>query len=302
MLLTLRLGARLAGAPSLPRTCLALVLLLIAAVIIGWRWLPVEERLFFQPKPDLVGTPAERGLPYSEVWFGPAGDLHGWYLPGQRDVTILWLHGNGGNISHRLDLLERLHRSLGASFFLFDYHGYGRSGGSPSEATIYADARAALAYLRSRPETADDRIVYFGKSLGTAVAAQLALEAPPDRLVLQSGFTSIPELARWYVPVLPLGQLLRLRFPTLDRLEQIQAPLLLVHGDADTVVPAEHSRLLYHAAGGPKCLLLVPGAGHENVAALGGQRYLDLFQQFAGPDPLSPDRCAPVRPDLAGAG
>jgi fermentation-respiration switch protein FrsA (DUF1100 family) len=272
-----------------------LVPLLMVGLIAG-SGLPFEERFFFQPKRELVATPAERGIPFAEVWFGPDSSLHGWFIPGPSAVTVLWLHGNGGNISHRLDLLEQLYRSLGASFFLFDYHGYGRSSGAPSEATLYADARAALAYVRSRPESTNSRIVYFGKSLGAAVAVQLAVEEPPDRLVLQSGFTSIPDLASWYAPLFPLGALLHTRFPTVDRIGSVRAPVLFVHGDRDEVVPIEHGRLLYEAASDPKCFLEVNGAGHDDLPSVGGRRYVDLLRGFTGPRLPAPSRCRADRP------
>ena len=270
-------------------------LLLLAGLAVSGRGVPFENRLFFHPKRELVGTPAERGIPFAEVWFGPDATLHGWFIPGRRAVTVLWLHGNWGNISHRLDLLERLYQSLGASFFLFDYHGYGRSGGAESEETMYADARAALAYLRSRPDTADDRIVYFGKSLGTAVAVQLAVEEPPDRLVLQSGFTSIQDVASGRVPVLPLGALLHTRFPTIERVDRVRTPILVIHGDRDAVVPLAHGRLLYEAAAEPKCLLIIEGAGHDDVAAIGGRRYLELLREFTGPRRPSSSSCRTER-------
>jgi len=270
-------------------------LLLLAGLAVSGRGVPFENRLVFHPKRELVGTPAERGIPFVEVWFGPDASLHGWFIAGGRAVTVLWLHGNGGNISHRLDLLERLYRSLGASFLLFDYHGYGRSGGSPSEETMYADARAAAAYLRSRPDTADDRIVYFGKSLGTAVAVQLAIEEPPDRLVLQSGFTSIQDVASWRVPVLPLGALLHTRFPTIERVDRVRAPILVIHGDRDAVVPLAHGRLLYEAAAAPRCLLIIEGAGHDDVALIGGRRYLELLREFTGPRLPSSSSCRAER-------
>ena len=272
---------------------LVLVPLLLAVSAAGGG-VPFEERFLFQPKRDLVGTPAERGIPFADVWFGPSASLHGWLIPGRSGVTVLWLHGNGGNVSHRLDLLERLYWSLGASFLLFDYRGYGQSAGAPSEATMYADAREALAYLRTRPEGGGDSIVYFGKSLGTAVAVQLATEEPPDRLVLQSPFTSISDLASWNLPVFPLGAFLRTRFPTIERIDRIRSPLLVIHGGRDTVVPIEHGRRLYAAAAEPKCLLVVEGAGHDDVASLGGRRYLESLTAFTEPrlggEPL---RCPP---------
>jgi fermentation-respiration switch protein FrsA (DUF1100 family) len=246
---------------------------------IGFNRAALLDRLFFQPKHEVIATPADRGLAFTDVWFGPDRDLHGWFVPGPADLTVLWLHGNGGNIGHRVDQLQALHAALGANFFLFDYHGYGRSAGSPSESTLYADAHAALEYVRSRPETAGTQIVYFGKSLGSAVAVQLATSEPPHRLVLQSAFTSVSDVASSYLP--GLGVLLVDRFPTLHRIPAVRSPVLMIHGSRDTVVPADHASTLFAAVTAPTCLVVIADAGHDDVPSVGGSRYFAAVSEFA---------------------
>jgi fermentation-respiration switch protein FrsA (DUF1100 family) len=243
----------------------------------------LERHFIYFPARGLSATPAEWGLPFEEARFGLGGRLHGWFIPGPSDVTLLWFHGNAGTIALRLPWLERLRAHLGVSVFIFDYQGYGLSEGQPSEENTYADARAALAYLRARPDVDPGRVVYFGKSLGGAVAVQLATEEPPHRLVIQSTFTSVPHLARRHYPFVP-GALIRTRYASLDKIGRVRAPLLIVHGDGDPIVPPEHARLLYEAAAEPKRLLMVEGAGHNDVLERGGRPYLDALRAFCCED------------------
>ena len=257
-------------------------LLVVSALLMGGRGVPFEERFIYFPARALVVTPADRGIPFEDVRFGPGGRLHGWFLPGSERATVLWFHGNAGNISHRVDWLARLRRGLGVNLFIFDYQGYGLSGGRPSEEATAEDARAALAYLRQRADVDPERIVYYGKSLGGAVAVELATAETPYRLILQSTFTSIRDLARLHYPFLPIRGLLRTRYATIDRIGSVRAPILIAHGDADDVVPVAHARLLHAAAAEPKSLQIVRGAGHSNVLSAGGDRYLDALRDFIG--------------------
>lgn len=240
----------------------------------------LEHHFIYYPSNRLVGTPKDAGLDYAEARFGAAGRLHGWFLPGRGPETILWLHGNAGNISHRLPWLALFRRNLAAHILIFDYAGYGLSRGAPSEASTYRDARDALAYLRTRRDVDPDRIVYLGKSLGGAVAVQLASEAPPYGLVVQSSFTSVPELARWHYPLLPAAWLLRTRYASIEKIGRVRAPALFVHGAADDVVPLEHTRRLYAAANEPKALLVVEGAGHNDLIEAASARYFETLRDF----------------------
>lgn len=242
--------------------------------------MPLEDRFIYFPSRQLVGTPADVGLPFEEVRFGEGARLHGWFVPGAGGITLLWFHGNAGNISHRLDWVKTVHSSLGSNIFIFDYQGYGLSAGVPSEKNAYEDARAALQYLHSRPDVDRGRIVYYGKSLGSAVAVQLATEESPHRLALQSPFTSALDMARLHYPFLPVGALVRTRFSILEKLSAIRVPILIIHGDADEVVPIEHARRLYQAAGHPKRLVVIEGAGHNDIFRVGRETYLEALAEF----------------------
>lgn len=252
-------------------------------LLIGGLAIAFEHSFIYFPSRDLVATPKSIGLAFEDARFGPDGRLHGWFVPGAGPLTILWFHGNGGNISHRLEWLSRVRSRLGANVFIFDYQGYGLSGGQPAEDNTYEDARAALAFLQARADVDPQRIVYYGKSLGGPIAVQLATETPPYRLILQSSFTSIQDMARLHYPFLPVGRFLRTRYASLDKIGRVQAPTLVVHGEVDETVPPQHARLLFEAAAEPKRLFLVEGAGHNDLAAIGGARYLEVMREFCAP-------------------
>ena len=257
------------------------VLVLVGLVALA-RVLRLEDKFIYFPDHETYITPAEFGLAYEEVRFGEEERLHGWYVPGRTDVTVLWFHGNASNLSHpgRVEFIKLLHDRLGVSFFIFDYRGYGRSTGKPSEEGLYQDARDALAYLESRDDVDPDRIVYYGRSLGGAVASRLATEAAPYRLILESAFTSTPDMARELYPFLPLGPLLYTRYSNREHLASVRAPVLIIHGSRDRTVPARHADALHAAANEPKQLYIVRGADHNDVHYAGGERYLETFASF----------------------
>jgi uncharacterized protein len=163
---------------------------------------------------------------------------------------------------------------------LFDYRGYGGNPGSPSEKGLAADARAALAWLVAQPEVDQDNIVYFGESLGAAVAIGLATEHPPAALVLRSPFTSLAEVGRVHYPWLPIGRLLIDRYPSIDRIGSLTAPLLVIAGDRDDIVPESLSKKLYEAAPDPKRYQLVPGANHNDPELIDDPRLIEAVGRF----------------------
>lgn len=244
----------------------------------------MEHIFLYFPERELVATPADAGLPYEDVFF-PASDgvrLHGWYVPGEPGrPVVLFCHGNAGNISHRVHNLRLFRERLGASVFIFDYRGYGLSEGRASEEGTYADARGALAWLRSKGWT-PERAVYFGRSLGGAVAAQLALESPPAALVLESPFPSVAAMGRRHYPGLHLllGWTVRARYDTLEKIGRVRAPLLVFQGERDTIVPTDMARRVFEAAGGPKTFHLIPGAGHNDTLFHGEAEYWETWRRF----------------------
>lgn len=240
----------------------------------------LEHSFIFFPSRQIVGSPASLGLEYEEVWLGDSPRLHGWFVPGDPRWTVLWLHGNAGNVSHRLPWLRTLRSTLNWGVLLIDYQGYGRSEGSPSEAGTFRDARVAREYLLTRPELDPHGLVYYGESLGGAVGAQLATEAPPACLVLQSTFTSLLDMARLHYPFLPVNLLLRSRYDALETLRQVQAPVFVAHGQRDEIVPVAQARRLYEAAPEPKRLYLVEQASHNDFIDLAGPAYFQALADF----------------------
>jgi hypothetical protein len=245
----------------------------------------LEDRFIFFPDPHLVATPAAVGLAYEEVHFTTADgvQLHGWFVPARgAQWTLLWFHGNAGNISHRLDNLQRLHQRLGISVFLFDYRQYGRSQGKISESGTYVDADAALQTLQQRMDIDPAAILLFGRSLGSAVAVDLARRAPSRALILESPFTSVPDMAAAVFPWLPIGSWLRTRYDSLGKIPQVTVPLLVLHGDRDDVVPFAHGQRLFAAANEPKTFYTIPGASHNDTYLVGGEPYWQAWERFLG--------------------
>lgn len=242
----------------------------------------IERQFIYFPERDVLADPADFGLAFEDVSLLASDGvrLHGWFVPGERDVTWLWFHGNAGNIADRLENLKLLHDEVGVTAFLFDYRGYGRSEGTPSEDGTYRDAEAALAYLRSRPDVDPERIIYFGRSLGAAVAVELATREPPLGLVLESPFPSIPELARYLYPFLPVWPLISTKYNSLAKISGVRTPLLVIHGDADETVPIRAGRKLFEAANEPKQFYTIPGAGHNDTYLVGGREYFEVLRLF----------------------
>jgi fermentation-respiration switch protein FrsA (DUF1100 family) len=196
-------------------------------------------------------------------------------------MTVLVFNGNGGNRAHRISLAVALCR-YGMNVLLMDYRGYGDNPGSPSEQGLRLDSRAARAFVVDRPDVDRSRIVYFGESLGTAVAVDLAVEHPPAALILRSPFTSMIDLGRHHYPFLPVRLLLRDRFVTVDKIRAVRVPLLVIAGTRDTIVPLAYSQRVYEAASEPKTLLVVPGADHNDVELLSGEQMIRAIVRTVG--------------------
>lgn len=249
------------------------------------------ERFIYYPEARLEGTPADFGLAHEDARFAaPDGvRLHGWWVPGRRPQTMIWFHGNAGNISHRLHNLRQLHDQVGINVLLFDYRGYGQSEGEPSEAGLYADARAALAYVTSRGDVDPALVVYFGRSLGSAIAVELARAHPPRGLILETPFTSVREMSSRLLPG-PLALVVPSMFDNLAKVKELHCPKLFIHGDRDEIVPYEQGRKLYEAAPPPKGFFTIRGAGHNDTYLVGGERYFRRIETFL--DSLRKDRGA----------
>jgi hypothetical protein len=257
---------------------------LVGLVIAGALLLVFEKRLIYFPTRAHDATPAGLGLAHEEVELVAADGvrLHGWFLPAKGSrLTVLLFHGNAGNVSHRLDRALMMQLRLKVDTLLLDYRGYGRSEGSPDEAGTYEDARAAHRWLVARG-TSPERLVLFGESLGSAVATQLATEVASRALVLESPFTSVPDMARAVYPFLPLWPFVRTRYDTLSKIAAMRVPLLILHGERDEVVPFAQGRRVFEAAPGPKRFFAIPGAGHNDTYLVGGDAYWRALSDFMG--------------------
>lgn len=240
---------------------------LIAYLLITVILMILEEWFIFFPARYPEGEWQPSGLEFEDAWFQSSDGtrLHGWYVPHEQPrAVILFCHGNAGNITHRAETLQILNKLVGVSVLIFDYRGYGRSEGKPNEPGILADARAARAWLAQRAGIAEKNVVLMGRSLGGAVAVHLAAQHGARALVLESTFTSVPDLAAHHYPWLPVRRLLRTRFNCVDKIAAYRGPLLQSHGDADTIVPYSFGRRLFEAANEPKQFFTIPGGDHND--------------------------------------
>jgi len=226
-----------------------------------------EESLIFFPSRYPAGDWEPRAIEPEDAWF-QAGDgtrLHGWYVPAEEPrAYVLFCHGNAGNLSHRAGMLQVLHEHVGVAVLIFDYRGYGRSEGKPNESGILADARAARDWLAQRANIDPGDVVLMGRSLGGAVAVDLAAEDGARALVLESTFSSLPDLAAYHYPLFPVRWLVRTRLDSAAKIGRYRGPLLQSHGDADTIVPFHFGWRLFEAANEPKHFVTIPGRDHND--------------------------------------
>lgn len=241
----------------------------------------VAESFIFYPDDYFIGDPSDWGMPFEDVYFstGDGLTLNGWFVPGEKEMTWLMFPGNAGNISYRLDNLRLLHHRLSLNIFIFDYRGYGRSQGRPSEEGTYLDAEAALTYLRSRRDIDPEAIIFFGRSLGSAVAVNLATKHKCLGLILESPPTSLVGMMKRLFPSLPPEEL-PIKYDSLSKIKRISVPLLILHGDCDEVVPFFMGRKLYEAANEPKQFYTIENAGHNDTYMVGGEEYFQAIASF----------------------
>ena len=233
------------------------------------------------PSRELSATPQAIGLRYENIWLRTEDGvrLHGWYIPAaSARGTVLFFHGNAGNISHRLDSI-RIFNSLRLSVFIFDYRGYGQSEGRPSERGTQRDALAVWRFATEERGLAPHRIVLFGRSLGAAVAALLATQKQPGALIVESAFTSVPDIAAEFYWWLPVRWLSRFDYATRDYLASARCPVLVVHSMDDEIIPFHHGEALFAAAHEPKDMLRLRG-GHNEGFLVSGEHYVHGLDAF----------------------
>ena len=259
---------------------LVVIAILATTLVLIW----TQQRRFmyfpFGPVPDAHSL-GLRGVERIAFQTSDNLTLAGWFImpAATPRCTVIVFNGNAGNRAYRAPLARAL-VARGVAVFLFDYRGYGGNPGVPTEAGLKTDARAARDYVMRRPDVNSSRVVYFGESLGAAVAAELAADQRPAALILRSPFTSAADVARVHYGMPGIRWLLRDQFATIALIGRIRAPMLVVAGDRDRIVPAGQSRRLFEAAGEPKTLLVIPGADHNDDSLQDGRQLIDASIEF----------------------
>jgi hypothetical protein len=245
-----------------------------------------EKGIVFFPDPHLVGTPADFGLEYEDVWFAAEDGvkLHGWWVPKPGAPVLVWFHGNAGNISHRLENIKLLHDLAGVQVFIFDYREYGRSQGRISREGTFLDAAAAYQYTTATRGVPAADLVLFGRSLGTVLAVDQAVKNPCRGLIIESAFTNSSEMARLMAPFL-FDWRPRVPYDNLGKIGQVKVPVLVIHGSEDEIIPVEMGCRVFAAAREPKELYIIPGAHHNDTYLVGGQVYFARLRAFIFPAP-----------------
>ena len=250
------------------------VVLFVAYGIWGLILYYMQPKFLYHPVREVSYTPAELGLDFEQVVFKAADrvKLTGWYIPAENSrFTVLFCHGNGGNIMHRLDSINIFH-GLGLSCFIFDYHGYGDSRGQTSEEGTYLDARAAYRWLTKRKKISPDNIIIFGRSLGGTIAAYLAGKVKAKALVIESAFTSYVDIGKIFYPYMPVRWFARYSYNTIDYIKKVRCPAMIIHSRADELIPFEFGLELYEAAKEPKEFVEISGR-HNDSFLVSGETY-----------------------------
>ena len=232
------------------------------------------------PGRTLTMTPTDVGMDFQDVSIATTDGviLHGWFIAGQSSRVLLFFHGNAGNISHRLDSIAQF-RELGLSVLIIDYRGYGQSTGRTTERGIYRDADAAWRYLIDDRGIVANDIVIFGRSLGASVASRLASEYQPSALIVESSFTSIPDIAQDIYPWLPVRWLSRLSHATRDYVRDVRCPILIIHSRDDEIIPFRHGEAIFASANEPRTLLTIRGT-HNDAFLLDERAYVAGLRMF----------------------
>ena len=262
-------------------------LLTIVLVIICFYFVMVvfltlfQSRMIYYPQRTIVSVPSDIGLPYIEVTLETSDrvKLSAWFIPAENPTgVLLFCHGNAGNISNRMESL-RVFNTLGLSTFIFDYRGYGKSEGRPSETGTYKDAEAAWQYLIEKQNFDPSEIIIFGRSLGGAIAVWLAQGKSVKALIVESSFTSIKDVATEKYPFLPVRLLSRFRYDSRSYLKNVTCPVLVIHSSSDELIPFKFGRQLFESAREPKEFLEISG-GHSTGFMVSSRKYEDAVSAF----------------------
>ncbi|RLB30163.1 MAG: alpha/beta hydrolase [Deltaproteobacteria bacterium] len=259
---------------------LPILIIFILAVIIFYKQL--ENSIIFYPDKALDDRPSNWDLSYKDIQFlTPDGQkLHGWFFPvSGKSPVLLFCHGNAGNISHRIENIKFLVKR-DISVFIFDYRGYGQSSGRPSEKGIYIDGIAAYDYLTEIEKISPDRIVIFGRSIGGAVAIEVALQRKVRCLIIESTFTSTKDMAKTIFPFFIFSPFLPHHYNNILKIAGVTIPKLIIHGEDDNIVPFSMGNKLFAQATEPKLFLPIRRAGHNDTYVVGGGDYFEAIVNF----------------------
>ena len=256
----------------------------ILLVVLWGRWF--EWSSIYFPDKIVQSSPGLAGLEYEDVYFKTSDgvQINAWFVPSREARgTLLYCHGNAGNIGDRIDIIK-MFSSLGLNVLIFDYRGYGKSAGIASEKGTYLDAEAAYEYLLSRNDVDKDKIIVYGKSLGGAVATELALKKNPRILISDSAFTSTTDMARMMYPFLPLEHILTIKYDTLSKIPRVESNKLIIHSYEDEIVPFKHGQAIYQKAQEPKEFFRMRGGHNEGIIAYESEyrEYLDDYLTRSG--------------------
>jgi len=241
------------------------VVLFVAYAGLGLMLYFMQPTFLYSPVREVTYTPEELGLDFEKVVFKSADGLRlsGWYIPADNSqFTVLFCHGNGGNMMHRLDSINILY-NLGLNCFIFDYRGYGSSRGKTSEEGTYLDAMAAYEWLTEKKKILPENIIIFGRSLGGSIAARLAAKLEAKALIIESAFTSYVDIGRKFYPYMPVRWFARFSYRTIDYVRNIRCPVMIIHSRNDEVVPFEFGLELYETASEPKEFVEISGSHND---------------------------------------
>lgn len=248
----------------------------------GWMYFRnFEHKNIYFPSAIIEFTPADKGLSFEEVFYRTSDGKknNGWFVPAQNARgTMLFCHGNGGNIGHRIDFLE-IFNKLKLNVFIFDYRGYGKSPGRPSEKGIYLDAKGAYDYLSGRADIDKDKIVLYGESLGGAVVIDLAKKIKASGLIIFGAFTSVGDMGRELYSYLPIKLIITQRYDSRSKIKDLTIPKLIIHSRDDEIVPFSQGERLYAAASFPKEFFEMRD-GHNEAALLNSEKFSQKIDAF----------------------
>ena len=240
-----------------------------------------ERKGIYFPIRKIDLTPREIGLEFEDIYFlsSDGTKLNGWYIPAKKSsTTVLFCHGNAGNISHRIEAIDMFSR-IGLDVFIFDYRGYGSSQGSPTEEGLYSDAHAAFKYLIDKRNINEGSIVVYGKSLGANVAIELCSKVSPAALISESAFTSALDMGKKLFPFLPIKWFITIKYDALSKIKDINVPKLIIHSEDDEIIPFQQGRQLFEAAPEPREFYKMRG-GHNDAIFQAKEDFVDKIDVF----------------------